>query len=199
MYKGIVPVGAFDRRDLVMNGFAALLGAPYTSEIASHWIADFFAGNPSLRLPRSATDAWQHAEDHAEWLRHRFPLSTQPWSTNTAVPFLNAAVRAAARLLAPPAAAADSLCPSSLRARLLQHYNDGLVEDLGLKPRGASRGLRYYTGLVESKNLLSLGDERRARSAPAPPTALGRLASTVKQYVRWPRSYRESSGHSKLA
>ena len=93
IYKGIVPTGAWDERDLCMNGFAALLGAPYSSEITAHWISDFFACSPHLRLPSSAKAAWQEAEDHAEWLRHRFPLSSQPWTTNTTVPFLNAQVR----------------------------------------------------------------------------------------------------------
>jgi hypothetical protein len=93
VYKGIVPTGAWDERDLCMNGFAALLGAPYSSEITAHWIADFFTGSPHLRLPQSAKAAWQAAEDHAEWLRHRYPLSSQPWATNTAVPLLNAQVR----------------------------------------------------------------------------------------------------------
>jgi hypothetical protein len=88
--------------------------------------------------------------------------------------------------------------PTHSLLTFLQHYNDGLIEDLGLKPRGAARGLRYYTGLVESRNLQTLGDERRALRAGSAPNMLGRLASSVVQYLGRPRSYREI-GRSKVA
>lgn len=140
-----------------------LLRQPYTVEIAAHWISSYFSDDPHLRVPETNAEAFEIAEAHATFVRHRYPLSTIPWATHAHFPIVNA-----------------------------PHFNDGLIADMGLPLRRAKPGLvAYYVGELKSAGLATLGAERRAlRQGKATTTApsmldqvlgwlgLGRLAAT---------------------
>lgn len=91
-------------------------------------------GDPNLHLPSTNDEAAERAEDHANWLRYRFPLSEIPWDTHSHVAMINA-----------------------------QHYNDSLIEDLSLPLRQEKAGwVSYYTGRLSTEGLATLGEERKA-------------------------------------
>lgn len=141
VYKGLIPVGAFDRRDLACNGFFHLLGSPFTGEIAAHWILDFFLEDPSLalRLPADQGGAWDAAESHANWVRARYQARDTSFETNKVLPLHNH-----------------------------HQYNDGLLSDMRLstareaKPRGWF-GWGYYTQPVKPSSINNLREERMER------------------------------------
>ena len=49
----------------------------YTAEVAAHWISSYFQGDKALRVP-SPEEATAQAEEHAAWLRIRYPYIL-PW------------------------------------------------------------------------------------------------------------------------
>lgn len=138
LYKGLIPVGAFDRRDLACNGFFHLLNSPFTGEIAAHWILDFFLEDPSLRLPADKQAAWDAAESHADWIRARYQGSDASFETNKILPLHNA-----------------------------HQYNEGLLSDMRLKTVRQSVGWfgwGYYTEPVKPAHIKHLLDERAERN-----------------------------------
>ena len=107
VYRGIVPAGALESRDLAVwsvtsesrsfdelpfnslqsnlpftftcSGGAWALKSPFISELSSHWISSFFLQSSHLKLPPSNEAAFDATEDHAQWIRARYPLSSFYW------------------------------------------------------------------------------------------------------------------------
>ncbi|KAL7415592.1 hypothetical protein BDY24DRAFT_413183 [Mrakia frigida] len=157
VYKGLIPIGAYEQRDIATNGFAALLGCPYTAEIASHWISSFFSHDSTLRAPATSTEALDYTLDHTNWIRARYPTAPFSWDLNKWAPMLNA-----------------------------QQFNDGLLEDLQLEPFRQERGwfgLGYYSSLIESSLIKNLGEERRRVRERRSSNLLARLVSDVSRWV----------------
>lgn len=72
LFRGIVPAANILRRDFVIAGALFTANPGYTNEVASHWISAYFQGD-KMRIPETVDEAMSIAEEHAAWMRRRFP------------------------------------------------------------------------------------------------------------------------------
>ncbi|KAF8801867.1 FAD/NAD(P)-binding domain-containing protein [Phlegmacium glaucopus] len=78
IYRGLVPAKNIEKRDFAIAGAFAVTNFSYTAEVAAHWISSYFQGDKTLKVP-SPEEATAKAEEHAAWLRIRFP-HILPWT-----------------------------------------------------------------------------------------------------------------------
>ncbi|KAL7412086.1 hypothetical protein BDY24DRAFT_442760 [Mrakia frigida] len=136
VYRGILPSGALESRDLVVCGGALALKTPFICEISSHWISSFFLQSSHLKLPSSTQEAFDASEDHAQFIRARYPLTPFPWGQTTYCAWFNT-----------------------------DQYVESIFEDMGVESNrreAGMLGLGFVLGNLRPSAVKDLGEERRA-------------------------------------
>ncbi|KAI5476185.1 FAD/NAD(P)-binding domain-containing protein [Pseudohyphozyma bogoriensis] len=73
VYLGMLPCGRWEQKDLMVLGCTVAPKGTLITEIGSHWIASVFRGTPLRELPSNSAEAFEICEDHANWVRARYP------------------------------------------------------------------------------------------------------------------------------
>jgi len=135
IYRGLVPAKNIERRDFAIAGAFAVSNFGYMAEVGAHWISSYFQGDKALKLP-SPEEAMARAEEHAAWLRIRFP-NVAPWT--------NPSWMANVYAFAWPQAVED------------------LLRDMSLPIyRSGGNWLNWVFQVIDAKEIANLSEERRA-------------------------------------
>ncbi|KAI0262584.1 FAD/NAD-P-binding domain-containing protein [Gloeopeniophorella convolvens] len=136
IYRGLVPTKTLFNRDFALNGAVLSPHHTYVSEVSAHWICAYFRRD-ELRLPRSEQDAREVAEQHAAWVRQRYPSALRCWNESYA---------------------------SYIAYFSWPQFTDDLLEDLGLRSeRSGGNWLTWPFKTIDVAEIATLKEERDAK------------------------------------
>ncbi|KAJ3527639.1 hypothetical protein NMY22_g9712 [Coprinellus aureogranulatus] len=140
LYKGLIPAKSIERRDIAMTGAIGSANIGYTYEVSAHWISAYFLGE-KMRLPKSTEGAVQSTVRNLAWMKTRFP-SSKAWENASQI--------------------------SALPQLSWIQAMDDLLDDMYLPSRrSGGNWLNWVFRPVQSEELLTLSDERRAKRGEA--------------------------------
>ncbi|KAF8149495.1 hypothetical protein B0H34DRAFT_667702 [Crassisporium funariophilum] len=136
IYRGLIPAKNLHKRDFAIAGGLFVVNFTYPTEVAAHWVSSYFQGD-EMRLPLSQEEALKETEEHAAWVKIRYP-DVPAWGNLSGM--------------------------TRLHVFAWPQVVDELLEDMYLPSmRSGGNWFNWAFKVINLKEIASLGDERRAK------------------------------------